>query len=80
MENTFTNKQGLTVNFPPTAKLEICTRPSMLNDGWIEVSTEIFRSWGGERRIGNTPYNGPVYFYLSNEIETAIKAVEYANV
>lgn len=28
---------------------------------WIEVSEWIFRSYTGERRLNNKPYNGPVY-------------------
>lgn len=35
-------------------------------DSWLVVSWNIFRSWGGERKLNDKLYDGPSYYFLSN--------------
>jgi hypothetical protein len=64
----FTSKEGLEINFDPTAKLEVNTR----GDRWCKTSFEMFRSWGGKRRINGKPYEGPVYNFLTNNVAVLV--------
>jgi len=68
MKGTFKSK-GLTVNFNPTAKLEVEIRTNT----WVETSADMFRSWGGNRRVNGKPFNSEVFFLLSNEVATTIE-------
>ena len=56
----------LEFNFDKDAKLEILPRSE--SNEWVEVSVEIFRSWGGSRRINGKEFKGDVYFMGTNEI------------
>ena len=62
--STFTNAQGFSIDFDPTAKLEIEVRA----DRWSTVTADMFRSWAGNRKINGRVYNGPVYYLWSNEV------------
>jgi hypothetical protein len=74
MAQTFTNSQGLTIDFDPTAKLDIEIR----TNHWSSVTADIFRSWAGNRKINDRPYAGPVYYLWSNEISTPIEQLQTA--
>jgi len=63
-----TSKNGLIIDFNPTAKLEINYRGNQ----WCETSWEMFRSWGGKRRINGKSYQGPVNLFLTNKIATLV--------
>ena len=65
----FKNKQGLIIDFNPAAKLEVNYR----RDQWCETSVEMFRSWGGNRRINGKPYEGPVYNFLTNKVAVLVQ-------
>ena len=70
----FKNSQGLIIDFNPAAKLEVNYR----KDLWCETSVEMFRSWGGKRRINGKLYEGPVYNFLTNNV--AVRVADPANV
>ncbi len=65
----FTSKKGLQIDFNPTAKLEVNYR----KDLWCETSPEMFRSWGGGRRINGKIYQGPVYNFLTNKVAVLVQ-------
>jgi hypothetical protein len=69
----FTNEQGLIIDFNPTAKLEVNYR----ENSWCETSVEMFRSWGGKRRINGKPYDGPVYNFLTNKVDVLVHDPAY---
>ncbi len=35
---------------------------------WIEVAEYVFRSWTGERKLNDKPYNGPVYVLGTDKV------------
>jgi hypothetical protein len=53
-----------------TARLASDIGALTIYDGskWLPVTWYIFRSWTGERRVGNVPFTGPV-FHLGKETE-----------
>ena len=55
---------NLIIDFNPQASLEIQIRQNT----WVSVTPDMFRSWGGERRINGQPYQGPVYMLWTNEV------------
>ena len=61
---TFKTKDGLVIDFNPTAKLEVEIRQNC----WVETSPYMFRSWGGNRRINGKPFQGAVCFLGSNAL------------
>jgi len=71
---TFTNKRGLSVDFDPTAKLEIEIRTNR----WSTVTADMFRSWAGNRKINGRPYAGPVYFLWTNQVSTLVEQTQNA--
>lgn len=36
-----------------------------IDDDWVEVKEEVFRSWTGHRRINGEDFHGPVYTFGS---------------
>jgi len=73
-KSTFTNKRGLTIDFDPTAKLEIEIRTNR----WSPVTADMFRSWSGNRKINGRPYTGPVYFLWSNQVSEPVEQLQTA--
>jgi hypothetical protein len=51
-------------------KLEIVVHPKHDPENWIQVSSYIFRSWTGPRRINGEPYDGPVFYLGSTKRAT----------
>jgi Protein of unknown function (DUF5661) len=45
----------------PNPKYEI-----EVHDKWHETSKNVFRSWGGKRRLDGKEYKGPVFYWLSH--------------
>ena len=41
--------------------------------GWYRVTSREFRSFNGERRINEVPYNGPVYLFGTNSKVNSLK-------
>lgn len=68
----FKSKKGLAFNFNPTAKLEVEIRKSI----WCEVSSEIFRSWGGARRINGKLFVDDVFYLQTNNIAATDKQLQ----
>ena len=38
-----------------------------IQDSWHAVDDAVFHSWSGERKLNGIPYNGPVFYYLSDK-------------
>ena len=55
----------LEMDFDPDAKLEIDIHN---NNNWAEVTADIFRSFGGNRRINGKQFNGNLYNLGTNNI------------
>lgn len=34
-------------------------------DSWTQVSWNVFRSWGGPRRVNGKDFHGPVFYFLT---------------
>lgn len=59
------NTGKLKYDFNQAANLEV-----QINDVWYRVTPRDFRSFNGPRRIEETPYQGPVYLFGTNQIIT----------
>lgn len=59
------NLEKLEYNFDTTKNLEVFM--SAL-DGWFRVTSKVFRSFNGKRRIQGEEYKGPTYLYGTNKI------------
>jgi hypothetical protein len=55
----------LVYNFNPKALLEVKTPKS---SKYMKTCPDVFRSYGGMRRVDGKPFKGAVYYYQSNEI------------
>lgn len=51
----------LIYDFEPASNCEVC-----INDVWYRSTPREFRSFSGKRRINNQQYEGPVYFFKTN--------------
>lgn len=69
----FIDNTGLEINFSPAAKLEVLISDNFFGTRWTETSSEMFRSWSGDRRINGVTFNEPVYKFLSNETVEVVK-------
>jgi len=69
----FIDNTGLEINFNPAAKLEVLISDNFFGTRWTETSSEMFRSWSGDRRINGVTFNEPVYKFLSNETVEIVK-------
>ena len=69
----FIDNTGLEINFNPAAKLEVLISDNFFGTRWTETSSEMFRSWSGDRRINGVTFNEPVYKFLSNETVEVVK-------
>ena len=69
----FIDNTGLEINFNPAAKLEVLISDNFFGIRWTETSSEMFRSWSGDRRINGVTFNEPVYKFLSNETVEVVK-------
>jgi len=69
----FIDNLGLEINFNPAAKLEVLISDNFFGTRWTETSSEMFRSWSGDRRINGVTFNEPVYKFLSNETVEIVK-------
>lgn len=69
----FIDNTGLEINFNPAAKLEVLISDNFFGTRWAETSSEMFRSWSGDRRINGVAFNEPVYKFLSNETVEVVK-------
>ena len=69
----FIDNTGLEINFNPAAKLEVLISDNFFGTRWTETSSEMFRSWSGDRRINGVAFNESVYKFLSNETVEVIK-------
>lgn len=38
-----------------------------VNNNFVEVTSDIFRSWTGKRKLNNKEFAGDVYYYLSED-------------
>ena len=74
VQGSFKSKNGLVINFDPTAKLEIQIRPNT----WCETSAEFFRSWGGARRINGKPFVSRVFYLHTNKIAPSVEQLQTA--
>jgi|ERR1041384_3953518 hypothetical protein len=45
------------------AKLEI-----EVNKNFVEVTSDVFRSWAGKHKIDGKEYKGPIYYFLSDTL------------
>lgn len=55
--------KNLKCDFSKKAKLEI-----KVYQEWCAVEWTAFRSWSGDRQLNGEKYEGPSYYYLSNEV------------
>ena len=39
-----------------------------VNASWVKVSSWIFRSWTGNRKVNGKSYNGPVFVLGTNDL------------
>jgi hypothetical protein len=69
----FIDNTGLEINFNPAAKLEVLISDNFFGTRWTETSSEMFRSWSGDRRINGVAFNESVYKFLSNETVEVVK-------
>jgi len=69
----FIDNTGLEINFNPAAKLEVLISDNFFGTRWTETSSEMFRSWGGDRRINGVTFDESVYKFLSNETVEVVK-------
>jgi len=69
----FIDNTGLEINFNPAAKLEVLISDNFFGSRWTETSSEMFRSWSGDRRINGVAFNEAVYKFLSNETVEVVK-------
>ena len=69
----FIDNTGLEINFNPAATLEVLISDNFFGTRWTETSSEMFRSWSGDRRINGVAFNESVYMFLSNETVKVVK-------
>jgi hypothetical protein len=72
VQGSFKSKDGLDINFDPTAKLEVEIRKNI----WCETSADLFRSWGGGRRINGKPFVSRVFYLHTNNIATSVEQLQ----
>jgi hypothetical protein len=72
VQGSFKSKDGLVINFDPTAKLEVQIRKNV----WCETSADIFRSWGGDRRINGKPFISRTWYLHTNKIVTEVEQLQ----
>jgi hypothetical protein len=82
-------KRGNTVKIQYDFPTQLCLEVNFIDEKWARVTPRDFRSFGGKRRILNISnpknvhheeYNGPIYFYETNEIiptQDVVKGINY---
>tara|TARA_R110002153_G_scaffold3359_1_gene16364 strand:- start:43 stop:333 length:291 start_codon:yes stop_codon:yes gene_type:complete len=59
------NTEKVRYDFETASNLEIFLPQSKF--GWYRVTSSMFRSWTGPRRINEVNYSGPVYLFGTNK-------------